>query len=242
MQVVILCGGKATRLTSVIGKTPKILAKFDDVSFFDYIYHFLVNFPTVHKITLLTGAGSEEIAAYISKVYSNPKVQIEICKDNIFGQGTSQALNQALDTEILDKEFLLMYGDSLPDLDLNIFIEKSISCEANIFFSYIHKKYVEEECRIQVTAGRVKYYSKIASIETASNFNDFIDYGVYYVNMNEELRNLIKSEADLKDVLSQFSNESVCFGYEVAKPFIEIGNPTSFANANNKLRVRFKND
>ena len=242
MQVVILCGGKATRLSSIIGKTPKILAKFDDNLFFDYIYDFLLNFPIIHKITLLAGIGSEEISTYVLKKYSNPKIQIEIYKDNLFGQGTSRAINQALYNNVLDKEFLLMYGDSLPDLDLNDFIEMSVRSKGNIFFSYIDKKYVEEECRIKATGEGIKYLSEIASTHSASKFNFFIDYGVYFISMNDDLRNLIKNESDFKDVLGQFSNNSVCQGYEVTKPFIEIGNPTSFASASNKLKIRFKND
>jgi NDP-sugar pyrophosphorylase family protein len=239
MQVVILCGGKATRLNSLIGKTPKMLAKFDDKLFFDYICDFLFIFPTIHKITLLTGVGSEEIEKYISKKYFEPKMQIEIYKDNLFGQGTSRALHQALDGGVLDKEFLLMYGDSLPDLDLSEFIKQAVASKANIFFSYIDKKFVEEECRIQETAGRVYYYSDITAVKSASDFNFFIDYGVYYVSMNEDLRNLISIESDLKEVLGKFSNNSVCFGYEASKPFIEMGNPISFASASDKLRMRF---
>ena len=239
MQIIILCGGKATRLNSLLGDTPKMLAKVNNVPFLDYIFDFLLTFAAINKITLLTGVGSEVIEEHVRKKYSDANKVIEICKDNLSGQGTSQALNQAFNSNLLEKDFLLMYGDSLPDLDLDKFLEESVSCKSPIFFSYINKKYVDEDCRIEVTGGRIKYYSDLSTKTSASSSNRFIDYGVYYISMNPYLQSLIANESDLKNVLAKFSANSVCLGYEVLSPFIEIGNPISFANASDKLRGRF---
>jgi len=242
MQIIILCGGKATRLSSLLGDTPKMLAKVNNVPFLDYIFDFLLTFESIHKITLLTGVGSEEIEEYVKKKYSNADKVIEICKDNLSGQGTSQALNQAFNSNVLEKDFLLMYGDSLPDLDLDKFIKEGISCKSPVYFSYIDKKYVDEDCRIEEVGGRIKYYADLSTKTYASSSNLFIDYGVYYISMNQDLQSLIANESDLKNVLEKFSANSVCLGYEVLSPFIEIGNPISFASASDKLRMHFSNE
>lgn len=239
MQIIILCGGKATRLNSLLGDTPKILAKVNGVPFLVYIFDFIFTFDSIHKITLLTGVGSKEIEEFVKKTYSSANKVIEICKDNLSGQGTSQALNQAFNSNVLEKDFLLMYGDSLPDLDLDKFLEKSTGCKSSIFFSYINKKHVDEDCRIEEVGGRIKYYSDLSTKNYASSSNLFIDYGVYYMSMNPDLQSLIANESDLKNVLEKFSANNACLGYEVLNPFIEIGNPISFASASGKLRMRF---
>jgi D-glycero-alpha-D-manno-heptose 1-phosphate guanylyltransferase len=239
MQIVILCGGKATRLSGILDTTPKILAKINDVPFIDYIFDYLFQFETIKKITLLTGIGSELISSHVDDRYSNSSKVVEIQKDDLLGQGTSQALSQALNHNVLDKDFLLMFGDSLPDLDLNDFISKCFQSKSNIFFSYIDEKHVDEECRIEEIDGKIRYHSDLETRVFTSSSNFFIDYGVYYINMNKELESLLQKEDDLKNVLDKFSRLNDCLGSESVSPFIEIGNPISFTSAHDKIRKRY---
>ena len=239
MQIVILCGGKATRLNGLLGKDPKVLAKINDEPFIDSILKYLFDCESINRITLLTGVGSELISTYILKNYSNSPKVLDMYKDNFLGQGTSQALNQALEDNVLEEKFLLMFGDSLPDLDLNDFIKNSIESESAIFFSYIDGKYVDEESRIEIVDGAIRYHSELETRDFTLSSSFFIDYGVYYINMNQEIKSLIKAENDLKKVLEKFSIQNKCLGSECVNPFIEIGNPISFASAHDKIRDRF---
>lgn len=239
MQIVILCGGKATRLSGILDNTPKILAKINDVPFIDYIFDYLFQFDSIKKITLLTGIGSELISSHISERYSNLSKIVEIQKDDFLGQGTSQALSQALNHNVLDKDFLLMFGDSLPNLNLNDFISKCSQSKSDIFFSYIDEKHVDEECRIEEINGKIRYHSDLENRVSTSSAKFFIDYGVYYINMNKKLESLLEKEDDLKTVLDNYSRLNDCLGSEIVNPFIEIGNPISFTSAHDKIRKRY---
>jgi hypothetical protein len=57
--------------------------------------------------------------------------------------------------------------------------------------------------------------------------------------MNKELESLLQKEDDLKNVLDKFSRLNDCLGSESVSPFIEIGNPISFASAHDKIRKRY---
>ncbi len=236
MQIVILCGGQATRIHHIIGNTPKVLAQVNGMPFFNYLLNFIIRSKIITKITLLTGSGSEYIESYLMEKHINSLIPITILKDKSKNQGTSLAIHQALEENYLDKEFILSYGDSLPSLDITNFARAGRSSGSNIYFSFINPTLVHEQARMEVDGVRVKYISDLEHHDTAQLSKLFIDYGVYYIRMNQKLRILLKNQSDLKNVFALFSKENTCFGEEILTPFIEIGNPASFARAQEKLK------
>lgn len=73
MQAVILCGGKGTRLKSVINDIPKPMAQIADKPFLAYLIDLLQS-NGFDKILLLTGYKSEIIENYFA---SQPEISFE---------------------------------------------------------------------------------------------------------------------------------------------------------------------
>lgn len=117
MEVVILCGGKGTRLSEYTEDIPKPLVKVGDKP----ILHHLMNIYAAHghkDFILCLGYKGEKIEEY----FKNKKGW------NIEFMHTGENSNKAerlmkVKSKIKDDTFLMSYGDDLSDVDINKTIE-----------------------------------------------------------------------------------------------------------------------
>ena len=123
LDLVILAGGKGTRIKSLIKKKPKPMAIFNKKPFLEYIiqsyskYHF-------NKILILTGYRSYEIfKKFEHKDYNFTKIK---CIKETKPMGTGGALNVLKKNKV--KDFVLINGDTYLEVDLNRLIK---SCSKN---------------------------------------------------------------------------------------------------------------
>lgn len=118
-QVVILVGGRGTRLKNLTKKIPKPLIKISGKPFLDYLIDFY-SANNINKIVLLT----KYKHTIFHKKYHNKKiknVKIRCVKENSF-LGTSGALKNVIN--ILDKKFLYCNGDTFFNINLSKFKRK----------------------------------------------------------------------------------------------------------------------
>jgi D-glycero-alpha-D-manno-heptose 1-phosphate guanylyltransferase len=80
----VLCGGLGTRFASV-SQTPKILAKFREGKFIDWLIEYLIDHNFV-KIVLSLGHNSELILNHITRISKNIKIDY-IIEDTPLGTG-----------------------------------------------------------------------------------------------------------------------------------------------------------
>ena len=117
MQAVILAGGKGTRLSPITDTIPKPMAMVNNRPFLEYMLLMLKR-NSFKKILLCVGYLGEKIEAYFGDgnrlgiviKYSYEKELL----------GTAGALKLA--ENILEEEFLVLYGDSYLDIDYRAFI------------------------------------------------------------------------------------------------------------------------
>jgi len=113
MQVVILAGGKGTRLKTITKGLPKPLAKINGISILEHIINQCKKYDFL-DIKILSSYKSETI----EKSFGNGSdfgVKIDYIREDP-PLGTGGALISALDN--LDEKFLVLYGDTFFDVDL----------------------------------------------------------------------------------------------------------------------------
>jgi NDP-sugar pyrophosphorylase family protein len=115
-QVVILAGGKGTRLRERLGDLPKPLIDLNGLPILERQILLAKRFD-FKKVIILVNYRSEYIVQFCASK-NNWGLEIE-CIDDGEPRGTAGAVLQILDK--LDSEFLVMYGDTMLEVDLNRF-------------------------------------------------------------------------------------------------------------------------
>ncbi|MEL7061651.1 MAG: NTP transferase domain-containing protein, partial [Acidobacteriota bacterium] len=111
-QVVIVCGGRGTRLAPSIGDLPKILTPLDDRSL---LAHLLDDLATLGdaEVLLLAGHGGEQVAAEADRL-APPGLEVTTHVETR-PRGTAGALLEVEDR--LHERFLFACGDVVTSLD-----------------------------------------------------------------------------------------------------------------------------
>lgn len=118
MQTVILAGGRGIRLSPITNMIPKPMIVVNNKPFLEYLLLMLKR-NSLEKILLCVGYLGEKIEVYFG---DGGRLGIEIQysreKEPL---GTAGALKLA--ENLLEEEFLVLYGDSYLDIDYSAFID-----------------------------------------------------------------------------------------------------------------------
>ncbi|ESY64280.1 HAD-IIIA family hydrolase [Mesorhizobium opportunistum] len=131
MQAVVLAGGRGTRLRSRIGDLPKSLANIGGKPLLEHQI-VLAKQHGIEKVLILVNHAAEQIVEFC-KQRENWGIEI-LCVDDGAPRGTAGAVLSVLD--LLDDDFLTIYGDTMLDVDLTrfkCFHEKHKAAAATIF-------------------------------------------------------------------------------------------------------------
>lgn len=227
MEILILCGGKGTRLESALGSLPKVLAPVYSKPFLFHQLNYINRYPEVQSVTLLTGKGHEDVKEFVDQSSKHWNFKVHLIKDERPNLGTYGALRDfALKVNKKHGHYLVMFGDSLPRVDLfGLFQEMKLKA-APIVLTYIDKHKVRENPNVGIKKGECVIYSK-----QPNKNNNFVDYGITLFSL-EFLRNFGSTHTDIKDVLEDYSTSHCLVGVQVEIPFIEIGTPKALEYAN----------
>ena len=121
LDLVILAGGKGSRIKSLLNKKAKPMANFNRKPFLEYIIQNYSKY-SFKNIFLLTGYKSREIINKFEKKYYNCN-KITCIKEKKL-MGTAGALNNLKKKNIND--FILINGDTFLEVDLNNLVK---SCD-----------------------------------------------------------------------------------------------------------------
>lgn len=120
-RVLILAGGKGTRLSSVVSDVPKPMAPLGKIPFMEFLVKKLEG-EGLRNITILTGYKAEVIHEYFGDG-SKFGVKMEYSYEDT-PLGTGGAIKQAIKTSGEDN-FLVLNGDTFFDIDFNKFVKES---------------------------------------------------------------------------------------------------------------------
>lgn len=193
MQVVVLCGGKGTRLSEVTEEVPKPLIEVGNKPILSHIINFYLSYGHKDFIFCL-GYKGEMIKNYF-KDYKKCNIRF---LDTGLDSNKAQRLKQAEDY-IKEDNFFLTYGDDISDVNINKLLE----------FHEKNKKIV--------TLTAVKLQSPFGILNLNNN-NEVIGFkekpklehymnGGFYV-MDKEIFSYLKDGYDLeKEVLKELAEK-----------------------------------
>lgn len=128
VDILILAGGLGTRITGVLGDTPKILAPVGDETFLDFTIDWLAA-AGAKRLILCLGHGSQKVLTHL-RSRPDDGINIEtVVEDEPLG--TAGALRLARPF-IVSETVLVINGDSWVDVELGDFIASHRESGANV--------------------------------------------------------------------------------------------------------------
>ena len=225
LDLVILVGGKGTRIKKYLKGLPKPMLKFNNKFFLNYIINFASKY-NINKIYLLTGYKSEIIyKKFHNKTFNFVKVE---CIKEMKEMGTGGALN-LLKKKVND--FILLNGDTLFDVD---YVQLIKSLDKNNYGSMALLKNLKQS---SVKLNTLTLKNKLVT------YNDkglLMNGGVYF--FKKKFLNFIPNKkCSLEnDILPTLINKNKINGKIFDKFFIDIGTEHFYKKTSSLLINNFK--
>jgi len=124
-QAVILAGGKGTRLATLLQGKPKCLVDVDGIPLLQRQITLLKEHG-IHQVILLVNYAADQVEAFLA-AHASFGVRVTVIDDGE-PRGTAGAVLAALDT--LGDRFVVLYGDTLLNVDLSRLIATHAQSEA----------------------------------------------------------------------------------------------------------------
>jgi len=232
-QIIVLAGGYGTRINSIIGDTPKILAPINDKPFIDWLIIWINSWGISNKknIILSTCVGHEEIDSYCkSKGY---KIN---CVKETKPLGTFGAIANVC-SKFFSNDYIIINGDTILKTDLNSIAK-------------LYKNDTDNKPLILLKRNNFKnlggYIKKNKGWIYSASETEYISTGIFFISYEEiKSRWLKKTKTNFKNEIinKQYKNKYMidkdCFSvnpisakiFENELPFIDIGIPSEYKKA-----------
>jgi len=231
MQIVILCGGLATRLRSLTKDTPKSMIQIKSKPFLEYQIEELKR-HSITDIVLCVGYLSEQI----EKHFGNGEkfgVNIQYSSDKKSPLGPIGALKKA--EPLLQDIFFTMYGDSYVSVDFNK-VHSYFQEHNKLALMVVYQNYDKfDKSNIIIKDGSIKQYG-------GQNTKDmtYVDYGVSLFR-KKILSNVPKDTFySTNDLFSDLIKQKELLAFEVKKRFYHIGTPDALAEFKKYIETKKK--
>ena len=225
LDLLILVGGKGTRIKKYLRGLPKPMLKFNNKFFLNYIINFASKY-NLNKIYLLTGYKSNIIyQKFHNKTFNFVKIE---CIKEKKEMGTAGALN-SLKNKIND--FILLNGDTLFDID---YLKLIKSLDKNNYGTMSLVKNLKQNSMklnfLSVNNNLVKYNSK----------GSLMNGGVYFFR-KEFLKFIPKKKCSLEnDILPSLIHKKKINGKIFNNFFLDIGTEGYYKKTSRLLIKNFK--
>lgn len=228
LDVAVLVGGLGTRLRSVIGDRPKVLAEIDGVPFLTILLDQLVA-AGCRSAVLCTGYRADQISEVFGSHYGPLHLKYSQEYQSL---GTAGALRLAI-PELKSDPVLVMNGDSYFAIDLTVFLRWHCERRANASMAL-------SRVTLNDRYGLVKFGWDARVLEFAEKkpgAGGWINAGIYFLG-REVLESIPEGRGCSleRDIFPLWIGREF-YGYSSAAPFIDIGTPEDFAAAQKFFRT-----
>lgn len=233
-QVVVLLGGKGTRLSSIEPHLPKPMVNVWGKPFLYYQVQ-LMRLSGFRNFVFCIGHKADIIKKFFGDG-NKFGVDIKYSYDGHLLLGTGGAVRKAL--PLLKEDFLLMYGDSYMDIDYSelIYMYFKFKREQNKtgLMAVFRNRNKYDKSNVVFKDGRLLKYDK----RNQSSHMEYIDYGISILNRSivEEIPKI--GVTDISEVYQRLVSKGWIAGYEVRNRFYEIGRPLSLREFKEFIRRR----
>lgn len=237
MQCVILAGGLATRLGHRSTQIPKTLIQVAGSPFADWQLSWLAS-QEVTNVLYCVGHLGGQIEDYVSDG-GDWGLEVTYSREGENLLGTGGALRLALDSDLLEDAFFVLYGDSYLCVNL-LDVEKRFRAIALPVLMAIYRNGGRwGPSNVVLSNGKVVRYGK--GLTTSGGEVQWIDYGVSIFT-----RRLIEKSIppghvyDLAWLLAEQAAIGQVGAYEVGERFYEVGSPSGLSELENRLRTSLR--
>lgn len=227
--IAILAGGLATRLGELTQTVPKSMLDIHSEPFIAYQLRQLRRLGA-QDIVLCVGHLSRSIENFVGDG-SAFGLSVVYSYDGAKQQGTGGALYGALD--LLDDEFIVTYGDSFLDFDLNELTQfhRQSNLPATMVIYKNDGKW--DQSNVRVTSPNTIVYE-----QNPNETSEFIDYGASIMSRSRFAELAPTGPWDLPKLFEMLSESSELGGFRANKRFFEIGSSMGLTEFRNHIRER----
>ena len=235
MQCVVLAGGLGTRLRPFTDQTPKFLVPVAGRPFAHWQLSWLAG-QGVDDVLVSIGHLGGQIRTYVGDG-SSWGLRVTCVDEGSHLLGTAGALRLALDQGDLAESFLVLYGDSYLDVDLEAVWSAFLASARPGLMTVFRNdgRWEVSNARLE-TNGTVYYDKRLHHVPALAM--SYVDYGLLALRRDVVERVPPSTAADLADLLHSLSLDGNLLGYEVADRFYEIGSLDGLADLQNRLAGR----
>jgi MurNAc alpha-1-phosphate uridylyltransferase len=214
-KLVLLAGGKATRLRPVTETIPKSLLEVAGKPFIDHQLE-LIKRNNITQVVICVSYLGGQVREFVGDG-SRYGLKIDYSFDGDTLLGTGGTIKNALD--LLDDKFFVMYGDSYLTADFKIISDYFLKGDKSGLMTVFKNEGKWDKSNIDFRDGKIINYDK--SIENKNM--EYIDYGLGILTKRafEDFKN--ENVFDLEAVYKNLLRKEELLGYEVSERFYEIG-------------------
>jgi NDP-sugar pyrophosphorylase family protein len=220
--VLILAGGRATRLGDVAKEIPKALVPIAGRPFLDHQFAGLVE-QGVRDVVMCVGHFADQISEYVGDG-TRFGLRVRYSNDGATPLGTGGAVRRAL--PLVGDGCFVLYGDSLLDADYARVLA-ALPWDALGVMTVFRNENSFDRSNVVWRNGQLLRYSKLAPTPDMTH----IDYGLSVLRRSAIERIPAGQPSDLAELYSALVADRRMTGYEVTKRFYEIGSPAGLREA-----------
>lgn len=223
MQVVILAGGKGTRLRPIVSDKPKCLAPIQDTPFLIKLLDYLSRFPFV-RVHLCLGYMAEQVITAISKKKYNFDLTYSVEKSSL---GTGGAIMSSLHLMPDGLPLIVINGDTFTELDYKKFFETTLKSPDVVKVVLTKLKDADRYSVAEIDGQTITCFKKVKSEKAV-----YINAGIYgfYPNTIKNLN--IQSPFSFEEKFLESKEKIVKLEHFIYKgTFIDIGIPGDYVRA-----------
>lgn len=216
-QAVILAGGRGTRLRPLTDNIPKPMAPVNGKPFLEYLVRECKR-NKINNFVFLVGYLNEKIRNYF-KDGSNLGIKINYSIGKVDDE-TGKRIKKA--QSLLDKKFLLMYGDNYWQLDLESMVEFYKKMDAEGMATVYNNKNGDgeygEENNVYVKDGLILKYDKTRKDSKLNGTN--IGFFIFDKNIVERMPE--KRNFSLNETMNDLIEKKQLAGYQTDEKYYFI--------------------
>lgn len=229
LPVVVLAGGRGTRLRDVTGATiPKALVPVAGRPFIDYKLAGLAR-DGVTDVTLLIGAHGEALASHVGDG-SQLGLRVRALDDGPALRGTGGAVLASL--AALPEAFWVTYGDTFLQLDLAAAEQRFFDARTPGLMTVLHNRDEWEPSNARVEHGLVVGYG-----DCSPGSCEHIDYGMVALRRDAFRDAPADADFDLGVVFRSLAADRELVAFEVSERFRDIGTPAALRETKDYFRT-----
>jgi NDP-sugar pyrophosphorylase family protein len=222
-QCVVLAGGLGTRMRPYTENLPKSMLPVHGKPFVHYQLDWLAA-EGVTEVVFSIGYRGDLIREYVGDG-SRWRIQAAFVDEANQLRGTAGALRLALEQEVLDSSFAVLYGDSFLRVQLREMWARFLASGRSALMAVLRNEGRWDRSNVIYSDGQVGLYDKNAP-DPRPEAMRYIDYGISILRRDVIEREVPSGErSDLAPLLNKLSVEGRLAGFEAVERFYEIGSP-----------------